>query len=217
MKTFLPLLIITTLSITACSTQHRSTASGWNYQQPANGGIEQVSQAIKVIYTARVDLQVREPDSAITQIGQLASKYEGYVNQTGNDRAIIRVRSRHLKSAMTDIEELGKVTDRQFNGKDVSDEYRDHAIRLDNAEKARKRYLQLLEQAENVEAALLVEKELERLNESIDVLKGKMNRIDHLSDFSTITVNVREQPKPGILGYVGIGIYSAVKWLFVRN
>ncbi|MFM7854433.1 MAG: DUF4349 domain-containing protein, partial [Flammeovirgaceae bacterium] len=71
--------------------------------------------------------------------------------------------------------------------------------------------------AENVEAALKVEKELERLNGEIDLITGKLNRLSHLSDFSTIDVELVEQKKIGVLGYIGIGIYKAMKWLFVRN
>jgi hypothetical protein len=63
----------------------------------------------------------------------------------------------------------------------------------------------------------LVEKELERLNETIELLKGEMNRINHLTAYSTISVYLKEKKKPGIIGYVGVGIYQAVKWLFVRN
>ena len=74
-----------------------------------------------------------------------------------------------------------------------------------------------MEEAENVEAALKVEKELERLNEKIDLLKGKINRIDHLSEYSTISINYEQHKKPGILGYIGLGLYKGVKWLFVRN
>ena len=102
-------------------------------------------------------------------------------------------------------------------GQDVTEEYTDYKIRLENAEKARKRYLELLAKAEDVEATLKVEKELERLNETIDLLKGKMKRINHLSEYSTITVNLKEKKKPGLLGYIGIAIYHSVKWLFVRN
>jgi hypothetical protein len=99
----------------------------------------------------------------------------------------------------------------------VTDQYADFSIRLENAEKARMRYLELLEKAENVQSALLVEKELERLNETIELLKGQMNRIDHLAAYSTITVYLTEKKKPGVLGYIGIGLYKSVKGLFVRN
>ncbi|MBK6622314.1 MAG: DUF4349 domain-containing protein [Saprospirales bacterium] len=106
---------------------------------------------------------------------------------------------------------------RPCRGQDVTDEYTDYQIRLDNARKARERYLELLAKAENVEAALKVEKELERLNETIDLLEGKMTRIDHLSEFSTITIALKERKNPGLIGYIGIGLYYSVKWLFVRN
>jgi hypothetical protein len=88
---------------------------------------------------------------------------------------------------------------------------------LDNSEKARTRYLALLAKAEDVQAALLVEKELERLNGTIELMKGKMNRMEHLVDYSTITIYISEKKKPGVIGYIGIGIFKAVKWLFVRN
>jgi hypothetical protein len=112
---------------------------------------------------------------------------------------------------------LGKVQSQSVSGQDVTDQYRDYQIRLENAEKSRDRYLELLAKAENVEAALQVERELERLNETIDLLKGRMNRMDHLEAFSTITVQIKERKKPGVLGYVGLGVYHAFKWLFVRN
>ena len=46
----------------------------------------------------------------------------------------------------------------------------DLEIRLENAEKARNRYLELLDKAETVGEVLSVEKELERLNEKIDLI-----------------------------------------------
>lgn len=139
------------------------------------------------------------------------------MSESGTYRAVIRVKSDQLNEAITTIEQLGKLTNKNVSGQDVTNEYRDYKIRLENAQKARNRYLELLKIAENVEATLKVEKELERLNNTIDLLKGKMNRIDHLDQFSTITINLKEKKNPGILGYVGLGLYHAVKWLFVRN
>ena len=122
-----------------------------------------------------------------------------------------------MDAAVKAIARLGKIQNQSLQGRDVTNEYLDYEIRLDNAIKARERYLELLNKAENVEAALQVERELERLNETIDLLKGRMNRIEHLSTFATITVELKEKKKPGILGYIGLGLYHSVKWLFVRN
>jgi hypothetical protein len=171
----------------------------------------------KINFSAFLSLIVDKPDTANVHIENIAKKYNGYVNEIGTYRTIIRVKSENLDEAIKEISALGKVKSKNILGQDVTEEYSDYQIRLDNAEKARKRYLELLAKAEDVQATLKVEKELERLNETIELLKAKMNRINHLSEFSTITISLKEKKKPGILGYIGIGLYNSVKWLFVRN
>lgn len=201
--------------------------SGYSYEAMAQSSSDQFltnndhnkNKAIsrKILFSASLSLTVEQPDTANVQIEKIAKKYKGYVNEIGTHRTIIRVKSADLDAAIKDISTLGKVQNKNRSGHDVTDEYLDYEIRLENAEKARKRYLELLAKAENVDATLKVEKELERLNETIDLLKGRMKRINHLAEFSTITINLKEKKKPGLLGYLGLGIYHSVKWLFVRN
>lgn len=175
------------------------------------------SQDRKIIFSADLSLTVVHPDSANRQIEKVAKKFDGYINEIGSSKTIIRVKSDSLAAALDELSKIGKVTNKSLTGKDVTEAYLDLEIRLENAEKARDRYLELLQKAETVEEILQVEKELERLNEKIDLLKGQMNRINHLDEFSTITVYLKEKKKPGALGYLGLGLYHAVKWLFVRN
>jgi hypothetical protein len=170
-----------------------------------------------VIFDANLLLETDEPDSISGQMADIAKKYNGYVLLSGNEKTAIRVSSIHLRDAIADIEGLGKVISKELTGRDVTEEYRDLEIRLDNAQKARQRYLELLSRAENVEAALKVEKELERLNQEIDLLKGQLNRLAHLEQYSTITVRIRKEIKPGLVGYIFYGLYKAVAWLFVRE
>jgi hypothetical protein len=186
-----------------------------DYQDLNSAGNEEIER--KIIYNAFITLAVEYTDSTGSDIKKIAQKYEGYVQEEGTYRAIIRVKANLLEQAIADVGLLGKMKEKRLSGTDVTDDYLDYEIRLDNALKARQRYLALLEQAENVESALKVEKELERLNEVIELIKGKMNRIDHLSQFATINITLQEYKKPGVLGYVGLGFYHAVKWLFVRN
>lgn len=170
-----------------------------------------------VIYEADIHLDVKTPDSTTRSIQEIAKIFDGYVLESGSDETIIRVPAASFESAIDQISKLGKVIYASRKGQDVSQFYHDSEIRLDNALKARERYLELLSKAENVTAALLVEKELERLNNEIESTKAQMNNLEHRSKYSTISVRVREKVKPGILGYIGIGLYKSVKWLFVRN
>lgn len=170
-----------------------------------------------VLYDAYLTIAVKEPEEIADSLAVIAKTFGGYVSRSGTEYVVIRVKSEKLNEALIKIESLGKLRYKTISGNDVTEEYFDYTIRLENAEKARLRYLELLEKAENVEAALLVEKELERLNTTIDFLKGKMKNLEHLEEYSTITINIDEKKKPGILGYIGIGLYHSVKWLFVRN
>jgi len=169
-----------------------------------------------VIFNASIALLVKERETLHSTFESIAKKYSGYVQTLGTNRSVIRVESQHLSTALDDISQLGEIANKEVTGEDVTENYWNFKIRLDNAKKAREAYLGLLKRAENVEAALKVEKELERLNGEIDLLEGKMGKLKHLAKYSTIRIDIRLKPKPGILGYVGLGIYKGVKWLFVR-
>ncbi len=219
-KIVIIILLFSPIVFLNCSgARNVSETAQWEYNNGDPEGFEDLlkSDGTMIIYSSSIDMTVESPDSANQELVKVAKKYEGYVKQSGTHKTIIRVNSKFKQQALDEIYLLGKVTDKSIKGKDVSSEFTDLQIRLENAEKARKRYLELLEKAENVEAALKVEKELERLNEKIDLLKGKIKEMNHLVMYATITINLKERKKPGILGYVGLGLYHSVKWLFVRN
>ncbi|TXF90843.1 DUF4349 domain-containing protein [Neolewinella aurantiaca] len=171
----------------------------------------------KLLYSASLGVTVAEPDSALSVIVAMTKEFDGYVNRTSSYGATIRVPAAELDEVISRISTLGEVTRKNITAEDVTEAYFDMGIRLDNAEKARQRYLELLARAQNVEETLLVERELERLTETIDLLKGRINRIDQQEAYSSISVDLARRARPGPLGYVFKGAYSAVKWLFVRN
>lgn len=210
------LLLLLTGFFISCASSRPSTVQDYESaalsKAPQEGQVER-----KIIYSANLTLSVDNPNSTNSTLKQIANKYEGYFNEIGTYRTVIRVKSDYLNEATDEIATLGKVESKSLSGRDVTEEFMDYQIRLENAQKARDRYLELLAQAENVEATLKVEKELERLNEKIELLKGRIKRINHLSDYSTISIQLKKKKKPGILGYVSLGIYHSVKWLFVRN
>ena len=228
MRNLLYTLLLFSIAAAGCgSTSHHYRSASYahsNVRYLSDDGASQAGQTStpkevsrKMIYSANVTIVSSHPDTVGARVAAIAKKYEGYVLETGSYSTTIRVKSSSLNDALKDIETLGKVKSKSMSGTDVTDEFTDYNIRLENAERARKRYLELLDKAANVDETLKVEKELERLNGEIDLLKGKMNRIDHLVDYSTIIVYHEERTKLGVLGYVVVGLYDAVKWLFVRN
>lgn len=214
-------LLITFLSLTtllsACSSYATKMSAPASYENADTERRGQVTDDRKVIYSAALDLLVVEPDSAVARIVTLTKAYEGFLTRTSNTGATIRVPAARLDETLTEISALGRVKDKRITGDDVTEAYFDIGIRLDNAEKSRQRYLELLAKAQTVEETLLVERELERLTETIDLLKGKRNRLDQLEAYSVISIDLERKAKLGPLGYVVKGVYGVVKWLFVRG
>ncbi|WP_338790751.1 DUF4349 domain-containing protein [Bernardetia sp. MNP-M8] len=171
----------------------------------------------KILYSANLNLISALPDSINPQLERITEKYDGYVGRLSTTETTIRIKSEYFETVVKEIEKLGKVTRKNIYGNDVTEQYWDAQIRLDNALETRKRYLELLKMAQNVEEAILVERELARITQDIDLLKGQINKLDNLEEFATITISIKEKKKLGLLGYVGVGLYKGVKWFFVRN
>ncbi|MBK7443862.1 MAG: DUF4349 domain-containing protein [Chitinophagales bacterium] len=231
MKNIFPIFVILIITLTGCVTAKEPQESPMWEVNPLNylndkqtiNGSRTIAEADQpktrlITYDANIDLTIKEStDSIKTVLNEIAKKYDGYMSKSNNYSTTIEVKSTMLDTAIAEISALGEITSKNIIGNDVTDQYTDLEIRLENAQSARKRYLELLAQAENVSAALMVEKELERLNTQIDLLEGQMRSITQNVQYSSITVYLNEKVKPGILGYIGIGIYEGVKWLFVRG
>ncbi|MHC5019863.1 MAG: DUF4349 domain-containing protein [Planctomycetota bacterium] len=164
-------------------------------------------------------------DKAIEQAAKTAAaigkELKGWVVYESQHRVVLRVPAESLDTALEQIGALGEVTDQTVTGSDVTDQHRDNAIRLDNLEKSRQRYLKLLASAEDVKAALAVEKELERVTLEIERLKGQQKSLETSVRFSLVTVSFsgaypkKSGPMPGPLGWVFYGLWWFVKWLFI--
>jgi hypothetical protein len=98
---------------------------------------------------------------------------------------------------------------------DVTMQYADLKIRLDVQLKLLARYEELLKKSTSVRDAVEVERELSRITESIETLKGQIRYYDNQIGYSTISVSFQEPTKPGPLGWVFYGVYIVLKALFV--
>ncbi len=215
-------LVITALALASCSSYQKSTVT-YNENSSSDTYRKQETQSDRtendtrmMIYNASMIIESNRPDTVSMQVFGLAKKYGGYILNSGNNYTTLRIESSNLYKVIDEIAKLGKLKDKNLQGIDVTDEFKDNKIRLDNAIKTRNRYLEMLQKANTIDEVLKVEKELERLNREIDLLEGKINKMEHLVSYSTINVRYEEKIKPGIIGYIGIGLYKGVKWLFVR-
>ena len=225
MKALIPILLITLMI--GCTSNRRyaeelerarsqySTLEQERKISEASGEIVQNER--KIIYDASVTLQTEEPFQTGKQLMPLATKFGGYVMRSDNNQVVLRIESSYLNEVLDSLTNFGRIISQEISTQDVTDTYLDYEIRLGNAIQTRDRYLELIKLAESVEDIIRIEKELERLNGEIDLIKGKLNQLKHLTTYATVTIRLKEKVKPGPIGYVGLGLGKAIKWLFVRN
>ena len=205
----LPLLLL----LTACTTARTGGIPPAADQDPGPAG---ATPARMLLREAFLDLRTPEPDSALAYLSALATRLGGYPAEITGYSATLRIPNARLEEALAAGEGLGRVVERSISSTDVTDQYRDLGIRLDNARRARERYLELLARVTSVADGIAVERELERLAETIDLLEGRRAGLEQREALAVLRVRVGERTKPGPLGYVLLGLWKGVSWLFVR-
>jgi len=110
---------------------------------------------------------------------------------------------------------LGKVTSRNVQIEDVTEQWIDLQAKVSNLRALRDRLRKLLNQTKNVKEMLEVEKELTRVQSELDSLEGKTKAIKNHVAYSKLTVRIRQKSILGPIGAVGKGAWWGIKKLFV--
>ena len=147
-----------------------------------------------LIYTATMTLAVYGAREAIAAVEELARSSGGYLVTRRDESITIRVPTKAFQGALGGVSKLGDELHREVNVRDVTEQFADLEVRLKNAEAVRLRLEALLAKAGKVEDALAVERELERVTQTIEQLKGRLRLMSELIAFSTITVNFQARP-----------------------
>lgn len=221
---FIPFIAILLVS---CTTSRSSTTS-WNYDghspnlvQMADGySVDEdllSKPTVKRVYVANGEIVYRDLNDLKKGVDTLLAKYDSYLVFQSNYTLTLRVSVVDLDSLLKNLSILGEVNYVNKSVNDITQAYTNDSIRLKNAMVSRDRYLDLLKQAKDVKEIILIEKELERLNTTIESLNFSLESKNKNVMYSKVHINLKEKVKPGLLGYVGIGLYKSVKWLFIRG
>ncbi len=88
-------------------------------------------------------------------------------------------------------------------------------MRLQNKERMRQRYLELLERAANVSVAMKIQRELGRITGEIESYRGKIKMIKNRIGMSTIDLVLETPTRPGPVGWIFYGLFKGVYWPFI--
>lgn len=158
----------------------------------------------KLIRHANATVEVDSVDAAIEHLVALASELGGYVSSQNRSvmhderlrgSVTLRIPSAHVDETLGTVRALGRIRSERVWVDDVTDQYYDLSIRLDNARDERGKLQEILERARTVEDLLKVQRELSRVTGEIERMTGRMRRLTNQIEYSTITVEVIEKPR----------------------
>ena len=173
-------------------------------QQEADGAVEMR----QIIANANISLVVKETETAMAGVEQIASDLGGYLSdvelskgrydQTEELRGsmTLRVPSDNLEEALERLQALA--TDVHYlniDRQDVTDQYSDLDARLRNLRATETELLALLTEVRErpnakVEDILAVHRNLTQIREEIETLQGRKNLLDNQIGFSTVRVEL---------------------------
>ena len=111
---------------------------------------------------------------------------------------MIRVPSEKFGDATGRLGEIGTITDRTIEVRDVTDSFYDLKTRLDNARALAGRLRELLKKTQDIKQAVVIETKLKELQTEIDTLSGKVrllaNRISYSRIVLKFTPTITYQP-----------------------
>lgn len=173
-----------------------------------------------LIRSGQITVAVDDLEAAMAEVERIVDDGGGYVEQSNaakdSDVSIYcRVPSARLEESMDAIAGLGDEKDRALSARDVTDEYLDLEARLKSGHALRDRLQALLDRATEVEDVLAIEKELTRVQNEVESMQGRLDRLGSHVELAPLVVLLQRERILGPLGYVGYGLWWAVSKLFV--
>jgi hypothetical protein len=213
--------ILTSDDVDADSVQVQSTSRSTSTQStntPRSDQKAEVDLDQKLVKNAYVTLEMDDEDDfepAIRKMADLAKLHKGYVVDESKTGITFKVPTDKLDPVMVAVRELGEVTQQNITVSDVTGQYVDLQIRIDNLRRLRARLQELLVQGQTVTEVLEVEKELARVTRELEQLEGQMRLLQNQVGYATVRTSLEESVSPGPIGWIFYGTYKAVKWLFI--
>jgi hypothetical protein len=160
----------------------------------------------RVIKTAALTLRVDEGDfdRRMQDATLVGARHGGFIassRRSGGEllsgTVVLRIPSDQFEAALNELKALGKVTEEEVGGEDVTSQFVDLEARLRNWEAQEQVLLGLMEKATSVDDSIDVQRSLQDVQLAIEQIRGQLRVLSDQADFSTITLSLREaKPVP---------------------
>lgn len=155
-----------------------------------------------LIQKGLIRVEVARAEDAGKAFLEKVEQWGGYLQRQSGTTWTVRVPAEHFDDAFAAARSAGRVLGESREANDVTEEFVDLGIRVDNARRSRDRLLEILAKAEKVEEILAVERELRRLTEEIERMEGRLKFLKDQVAMSTLSADfvaiavVEPKPQP---------------------
>lgn len=178
--------------------------------EPAAGGeaipvdAGQISAEVqrKIIYTAYIDVVVKDLDDAVASVQQMIQEHKGYIaksevrGQIGQRRTAeftLRVPVDNFPVLRDALLRLGAAERNALESKDVTEEYVDVEARLRILKQEEEALNKILRETTNRQELLLTRQRVMEVRSQIEAAQGRLNMLSRLSALATIHLKLREE------------------------
>jgi hypothetical protein len=158
---------------------------------------ETMAMEKKIIRNGNLSIESKDLKSSRSRLDTLVSFFKGYISsESFNDQEdqlsyniTCRIPAVKFDPFMSAVETgPDKVISKSINANDITEQYYDVKIRLENERQVEKRYLELLGQARTVKDILDIEEKLGKVRQEIESKEGRLRYLDDRVSFSTLNI-----------------------------
>lgn len=151
----------------------------------------------KIIRNGNLTIESKDLKSSRAHLDSLVGFYSGYISsESFNDQEdqlsyniTCRIPAEKFDLFLSGVESgPDKIISKSINANDVTEQYYDVKIRLENERKVEKRYLELLAQARSVKDILDIEEKLGKVRQEIESKEGRLRYLDDRVGYSTLNI-----------------------------
>ena len=171
-----------------------------------------VQDSEKLVYTCDMSVETIDYKKTMADIEEKIKTYKGltvykteedsnrnwydssYTKSSGTlfSSITVMIPAADFNAFLAEIEETGKVTSKSMSVENISSQYHDVQTKIEALEIQQQRLLEMLKSAENVEDMLAIETRLTEVETELNTLKTDKSGMDLKTQYSTVTINVRE-------------------------
>ncbi|MGD8717551.1 MAG: DUF4349 domain-containing protein [Candidatus Zixiibacteriota bacterium] len=185
-----------------------------------------------IIKTGTLLIHVDDVDDGLERVHEVVAAYDGELvkverrkyEDEDNCTVAVRVPAGRFDAAMSSAQEIGDVVELLVEAEDVTEEYVDLQMRLDNQLEARDRFIEILNtRTGKLEDVVALQREINNTTEEMERLAGKILYLQNRAAYSTIYITLHKptekapagkEDKPSIFQQVFAALAEAVGALF---